>query len=181
MNRRDSLKNIAASTIGLAAFSTYLLSCKGSTDTTEVKVETESAFFTDSEKSTLASIADTIIPAGNSIGALSVGTDKFLERLFEKCYEKDVQNNIKFQFVSIENSAKKAHGKAFSKCNQKQREEILLIFSNSEEEAEKSFFELMKSETIRGYKTSEEVMTKYLNYVMAPGFYKGCIDVKETV
>ena len=181
MNRRESLKGIAASTIGLAAFSTYLISCKGSTDSVDVKVANESDFFTPSEKSILASIADTIIPAGTSIGALSVGTDKFLERLFEKCYEKEVQDNIKAQFVSLENAADKAYGKAFSKCDQKQREEILLTFSNSEVEAEKNFFDLMKSETIRGYRTSEEVMTKYLNYVMAPGFYNGCAEVKETV
>lgn len=180
MNRRDSLKGIAAGTIGLMAF-THLISCKdSSSNTTIAKVATESDFFTVSEKSTLTSIADTIIPAGTSIGALSVGTDKFLEKLFEKCYEKDVQDNIKAQFAALNQKAETEHEKIFSKCDQKQREELLLSFSTSEVEAEKEFFDLMKSQTIRGYRTSEEVMTKYLNYVMAPGYFNGCVDIKET-
>src|SRR5688500_14760886 len=40
---------------------------------------------------TLAAVADTIIPSGNAIGALSVGVDKFLQKLIDNCYEKGVQ------------------------------------------------------------------------------------------
>jgi len=112
MNRRESIKNIAAGTIGLAAFS-YFLSCKDSTGSSDTSVAEESTFFTSTEKSILSSIADTIIPAGTSIGALSVGTDKFMERLFEKCYEKEVQDNIKAQFEVLNQKAQQAHGSAF--------------------------------------------------------------------
>ena len=179
MNRRDSIKNIAAGTIGLAAFS-YFLSCKDSTGSSDTSVAEESTFFTSTEKNTLTSIADTIIPAGTSIGALSVGTDKFMERLFEKCYEKEVQDNIKTQFAVLDEKAQQAHGSVFAKCNQKQREDLLLAFSTSENEKEKDFFELMKAETIRGFSTSKEVMVKYLNYEIAPGRYHGCVDVKTS-
>ncbi len=179
MNRRESLKNIAAGTIGLAAFS-YFLSCKDSTGSSDTSVAEESSFFTSTEKNTLSSIADTIIPAGTSIGALSVGTDKFLERLFEKCYEKEVQENIKTQLAVLEQKAEQTHGSDFSECSQKQREDLLLVFSTAENEQEKDFFDLMKSQTIRGFRTSKEVMVKYLNYEIAPGRYHGCVDVKTS-
>ena len=35
----------------------------------------------------------------------------------------------------------------------------------------------MKSETIRGFNTSREVMLQYLNYKIVPGHYYGCVDV----
>ena len=41
---------------------------------------------------------DTIIPAGDSIGALSVGVDKFLQKLIDKCYDSKVQENVKAHF-----------------------------------------------------------------------------------
>jgi hypothetical protein len=49
----------------------------------------------------------------------------------------------------------------------------------SENKDDKDFFDLMKSETIRGFSTSKEVMTKYLKYKVAPGHYHGCVDVKS--
>ena len=55
---------------------------------------------------------------------------------------------------------------------------LLLKLSASENKPEKDFFALIKSETINGFNTSKEVMTKYFNYKVAPGHYYGCIDVK---
>jgi hypothetical protein len=44
---------------------------------------------------------------------------------------------------------------------------------------EKDFFDLMKSETIRGFNTSQKVMQDYLGYKVAPGHYYGSVDVKS--
>lgn len=126
----------------------------------------------------LASVADTIIPGGSDTpGALTVGVDKFLQKLFDDCYEKETQDNINAQLKSLDAMAQKAHAKSFIVCDQAQREELLLKFEASENKAEKDFFDLVKSETIRGFNTSREVMTKYLNYKVAPGHYYGCVDV----
>lgn len=136
-----------------------------------------SSMFTTQEQDLLASVTDTIIPAGNSIGALKVGVDKFLQKLFQDCYEKDVQQNIKDQLSKLNNDARRTHGKAFSLCDQKERQELLLKFSGSADRSEKDFFDLMKSETIRGFNTSKEVMLDYLHYKVVPGHYYGCVDV----
>ena len=130
------------------------------------------------EQDTLAAVVDTIIPAGNAIGALSVGVDKFLQKLIDKCYEKDVQENIKLQLGHLDTMAQAAHGKPFAQGDQVQRQELLLKLASSENKAEKDFFNLMKAETIRGFNTSKEVMKGYLNFKLVPGHYYGCMDVK---
>ena len=133
--------------------------------------------FSSQELDLLTSVSDTIIPAGKSIGAVTVGVDKFLQKLFQDCYEKDVQANIKNQLLKLDKNSQNANGKSFSACDQQQRQEMLLKFSSSEDKAEKDFFDLIKSETIRGFNTSKEVMLNYLNYKVVPGHYYGCVDV----
>jgi hypothetical protein len=135
--------------------------------------------FTFAEQSLLSSAADTIIPAGNAIGALSVGVDKFLQKLFDDCYEKEVQQNIKTQLAALDATAQQAYGKSFNALEQSKRQELLLKLAASSKKEEKDFFNLLKSETIRGFNTSKEVMVKYLKYKVQPGHYYGCVDVKK--
>jgi len=172
MERRKALKKLAIVSGGLITLPQWMISC-GLSDTTVYQTS-----FSLADQKTLASITDTIIPAGNSIGALSVGVDKFLQKLIDDCYEKNVQNNIKAQLKNLEESANAAHKKSFTDCTQAQREVLLLKLSTSQNKPGKDFFDLMKSETIRGFNTSQTVMTEYLSYKIAPGHYYGCIDIK---
>lgn len=133
--------------------------------------------FTRSEQDLISAIADTIIPSDGTIGALSVGVDKFLIRLIEKCYDEAFQNDIKTQLHKLNAAAEKKAGIPFGEGTRKQREDLFLAFSTSGDEDENGFFEFMKDQTIRGFNTSEEVMVNYHHYVMMPGFYDGCVDV----
>lgn len=172
MNRRKAIKHLAIVSGGLITLPQWMVSC-GISDT-----NVHQSSFSTAEQEILASVADTIIPAGNAIGALSVEVDKYLQKLIDDCYEKDVQDNVKTQLKGLETSAKATHKKSFTDCTQSQREELLLKLSVSEIKPEKDFFELIKSETIRGFNTSQKVMQKYLGYKIAPGHYYGCVDVK---
>jgi hypothetical protein len=80
----------------------------------------------------------------------------------------------------LEDSAKAMNKKSFADCTQKEREELLLKFSTSPVKEEKDFFDSVKSETIRGFNTSQKVMQEYLNYKVAPGHYYGSVDVKTS-
>ena len=176
MDRRKALKTLAIVSGGVITLPQWMISC-GISDTAVHQTS-----FSAAEQKILASITDTIIPAGNpiaigSIGALSVGVDKFLQKLIDDCYAKDVQDNVKAQLKNLEASAQTANKKIFAECTQKERETLLLRFSTSENKAEKDFFDLIKSETIRGFNTSQKVMTEYLGYKVAPGHYYGCVDV----
>ena len=171
MNRRDSIRTLMAASGALISLPSW---AEGwSSDTLIISHSS----FTVTEQDILTSVADTIIPAGNSIGALSVGVDKFLQKLFQDCYELDVQTNIKNQLQKLDSNSQSKYGKTYSGCDQQQRQELLLTFSTSTDKSEKDFFDLLKSETIRGFNTSKEVMLDYLHYKVVPGHYYGCVDV----
>jgi len=145
---------------------------------TKADLAAEVSVFSMTQQDTLVSVVDTIIPAGNSVGALTVGVYKFLQKLIADCYDAEVQKNVKVQLIKLDQLAVSALGKSFSSCDQKQREELLIKFSTSEVKEEKDFFSFIKSETIRGFSTSREVMMNYLNYKPVPGHFYGCVDVK---
>ena len=174
VDRRRAVKTIAVASGSLISLPFWMTACSSNdTETNHL------SSFSLHEQEILASVADTIIPAGNSIGALSVGIDKYLQKLIDKCYEKEVQDNFKIQLKGLDESAKTTYNKAFSKCNQQQRKGMLLNLSTSAKKLEKDFFDLVKSETINGFTTSKEVMLNYYHYKVAPGHYWGCVDVKS--
>lgn len=170
MDRRTSLKNLVLATGTLIAL-------PGWAEAWDISSLKNVPLTFASDHTMLAAVADTIIPAGNSIGALSVGVDKFLQKLLAQCYEKEVQDNVSMQLKSLDQKAITTHGKSFAACEQTQREALLNTLALSEEKNEKDFFELIKSETIRGFSTSREVMLNHLNYKILPGHYYGCVDV----
>lgn len=171
MDRRLAIKNLAIASGTLITLPFWMQAC-GVSDT-----DTHVSSFSKSEQESLASLADTIIPAGNSVGALSVGVDKYLQKLFDDCYEKQDQDNIRNQLKVMNASAKNAYGESFTQCTAAQREELLTKWSASEVKEEREFFELMKKETISGFNTSQKVMEEYQNYQIAPGHYYGSVNV----
>ncbi len=171
MNRRSTLKKLLAASGGLIALPAWAQNWS----VNDLTRHRSSFSFTNQE--ILASVADAIIPAGNSIGAVSVGVDKFLQKLIDNCYEKEVQENVKAQLTGLDDAAKRTYGNPFVSCGPTQRLALLVNLSISENKNEKDFFTLIKSETIRGFNTSREVMLQYLNYKILPGHYYGCVDV----
>jgi hypothetical protein len=172
MNRRDSLRTLLMASGALVALPAW------AQEWTRESVNLPRSIFSIDQQDILVSVVDTIIPAGNSIGALSVGVDKFLQKLITDCYDAETQKNVKDQLEKLGQNSMSTHTKSFALCDQKQREELLLKFSESAVKEEKDFFSLMKSETIRGFTTSREVMMSYLNYKPVPGHYYGCVNVK---
>lgn len=171
MNRRSTIKSLATASVALLALPGWARSWNKQT------LQLYVSSFNPSQQDTLSSLVDTIIPAGDSIGARSVGVDIFLQKLLDKCYDKDVQENVKKQLAVLESNAQANYQVSFNACTQAQREALFLQFSTSTVKEEKDFFNLIKSETIRGFSTSEEVMVKYQKYKLAPGHYYGCVDV----
>ncbi len=172
MLRRQALKRMALVSSSLITLP-WWMGC-GPAD----KPLTHSSSFSADQQELLASLADTIIPAGTAIGALSMEVDKFLQKLFDDCYEKPVQENLKAQLKILDDSARSAHGKSFNQCTLQQRTALFQQFSAAKDPQAQEFFKLLRSETIRGFTTSREVMEKYHNYKIAPGHYHGCVDVK---
>jgi len=172
MKRRSALKNIMIGYGSLISLPFWMEAC-GISDK-----DSHQSSFSPFEQEMLAKIADAMIPAGNAIGALSVGVDKYLQKILDDCYEKPVQENVKKQLISLETSAKSRFGKSFGACNIQQIQVMMLNLSGSKVKEESVFFDLMKTETIRGFNTSQKVMQDYLGYQVAPGHYYGCVEIK---
>ena len=171
MNRRDTIKALMAASGSLVALPSWA-EAWGPADV----ISHRSSFPTLTQQ-TLVAVVDTIIPQGKDTGALSVGVDKFLQKLIDDCFEKEAQENIRTQLQLLEESSHALYQKPFNECDQAQREEMLLKFSVSEDPAQQEFFKVIKSETIRGFNTSREVMVNYLHFRQVPGHYYGCVDV----
>lgn len=162
MNRRKAIGNLVTAASGIIILPAWMAGC-GISDST-----THNSSFTGKEQQTLAAVADAIIPAGNAVGALAVGVDKYLQKLFDDCYEQPVQTNIKKQLQALETVGSGSP-----------MQEALKKLAVSPVKEEKDFFDLVKSETIRGFTTSQKVMEDYLGYKVAPGHYHGCVPTKQ--
>jgi hypothetical protein len=177
MDRRKSLKLIGGSVAGIAGL--VLADWKWQI----VDRITHTGFFSFDDEQLISAIADTFIPAGlppklptpdaQPIGALSTGTDQFLIKLFEQCYEREDQELIKAQLKALKKSG-------FEDLSPEEKEKALMALKDSENEEEKMFYDLMRSNTIMGFTTVKEVMADYRGYKVAPGFYHGCVDVPQS-
>lgn len=172
MKRREVLKTLGLATAGIVTLPAW------ASGWTVRDVAIESSIFSSKEQALLSSIADTFIPAHNNLGAIPQEIDKFLIRLFDECYEPDEQDNIKLQLNVLNDRAAEEVSKSFTDCSQSQREELILTFQDSDDEAENRFFQLVKYETIRGFRTSKVVMQDYHGYRIVPGRYNGNVDVE---
>lgn len=182
MNRRKSLKILGGSVVGIAGLA--IVNWKWHiTDQL-----THQGFFSFNEEKLISSIADTIIPEGlppivpnpdaKPIGALSTGTDLYLKKLFEHCYDQEEQVDIKKGLQQLNEQANREFGNDFYKLQKTEREASFMRLASSDDEKLRDFFNLMKSQTITGFTTVKEVMVDYRGYQVAPGFYHGCADVK---
>jgi hypothetical protein len=171
MTRRNTLKALAATSIGVAALGYW------AKDLDYIPDLMSQSFFKPSEQDLITSIADTIIPKGKIYGALELGVPVYLLSYFEKCEKPEVQENIKLQLNNLNQTAKQKFNQKFINCPQEQREELLLAFANSDAEPRQEFFNLMKSQTIWGFRSTKEVMTRHYDYQVAPGHYYGCVDI----
>src|SRR5689334_10987942 len=111
MNRRSAVKNLLVSAGTVITFPSWVLSA-GFADQPVYNTS-----YTPQEQAILASVCDTIIPAGNAVGALSVGVDKYLQKLFDDCYEPAINEEVKNQLIALQSSSKMASGKLFTELN----------------------------------------------------------------
>lgn len=170
-NRRNTLKKLALASTALVALPQWAHGWRAE------DLNISGSSFSEDQQALLAAVADTIIPKGDAIGALDIGVDKFLIRLFDDCYEEDVRDNIKKQLAALDAGSESTYGASFLAQGQKDCEDLLMQFAGSEDEARKSFFRLIKGETIRGFSTSREVMIDYHHYQVAPGHFYGSVDL----
>jgi hypothetical protein len=132
-----------------------------------------------SRENFLAEIVETIIPKTDTPGAKELNIQQFIPMMIADCYDKKSQEIYAKGFELVDNNAKNTYSKSFVECDSKQRLEVLNKMSKSENSDEKLFIQLVKGLTIKGYLSSEYVMTNLRIHEYAPARYHGCVPVKK--
>ncbi len=131
------------------------------------------------EEALLAEIVETFIPATTTPGAKSLGVHQFAMRMIQDCYGPSAQETLQRGLTLTEDAAQKAAGKPFAACDSPQRMAILTTLTTGTDPVGKDFVDMMKGLTIQGYTNSEYYLVNVKKYVMAPGYYHGCVEVPE--
>ena len=123
----------------------------------------------------LATMAETIIPATDTPGAKALNVHQFIQKMVTDCYEPKAQETLRNGLDTLDGMARKSFNKSFGDGDALQR--TALLTQLGQDPAQKDFYTLVKNLTIRGYMSSEYVMTNLTHYQLVPGHYYGCVPV----
>ena len=174
MNRRLLLKEMGAIALYSsfpAILGEFISSCNTNKDKTS-----RAGFFTDDEFHLIEDVTDVLLPRTATPGALDVRVPYFIELVAKNCMNTNDQQLIKKGLQQFHG----AKEKKFSSLSATDKlSTIQKIDEAAFKEADKTWFRIIKKLTLIGYFTSQEGMTKALNYVKVPGEYQACIPYKE--
>ena len=174
MNRRNLLKGMGAIAL-YASFpgvlAEFVSSCKSKTKTLRA------GFFSDDEFALIEQVIDTLLPKTTTPGALETKVPYFLDLVVKNCLSPADQQLIKKGLKELNEQAK---GK-FGSLSKKEKQSLVNKTDASayNNDAGKAWFLIVKKLSMIGYFTSQEGMTKALNYVKVPGTYEACIPYKQ--
>lgn len=170
MKRRNVVKSLLVAAGGLAALPAW------ATGWTPETVG-QTSYGAMAEEEMLAELVETFIPETTTPGAKSLKVHQFILRMVNDCYDQSAQDLLKSGLAKTDELAQQAYTKPFTACDSLQRTDLLRQMGMAVEPATQQFANLVKGLTIRGYTNSEYYLTNVQKYVMAPGFYHGCVNV----
>lgn len=185
MKRRDALKGLGLSlgyVVATPSIISLLQSCKNDAHTTTWTP----VFFTEDQGNVIKNMVDIIIPkTEDSPGAIDVNVHKFIDAYVNEVSSLEEQEHHKKGFEAVV----AALGKPIKNCKTSDYEAVLSKYLKADTASDENFTDNdklvmatligLRSITIWGFKTSEEIGEKVLAYDPVPGVYNGCISLKE--
>ncbi|HEX8405314.1 MAG TPA: gluconate 2-dehydrogenase subunit 3 family protein [Duganella sp.] len=129
-----------------------------------------------------AVLAEHIIPATDTPGALAVGAHRTIDRMLLACATASEQRSFLDGLERVDAQAMDADGKRFRALPPKRRVALLHALDggtapfNGDDQL---FFRKLKSYTLFAYYTSEAGATRELAYLPVPGGYKGNFPLRK--
>lgn len=173
MKRREIIRYtayITGAAISAPLAASLLSGCKPN-EMAETARETVS-FFSSDELNLIKKLTDTIIPKTDSPSASDVGIPDMINHMVGNVYNEADQKEYRTRFNLM---SKYVEGKSDLLAGLKSLESS----SSSEMQETKDAYLKMKQQTVAYYLSSEEIGTKYLNYLPVPGAYEACISVDD--
>ena len=170
ITRREALRRAAL--LAGVAFSPELLSFVGRAQTPAAK-----SYLTAAQSAIASAAAERILPKSETPGAIDVGVPAFIDRFYGEFMSPEEQKLLVAGLAEIE-SAAKPNG-SFATLTPQQQDEVLRRVATSQQGKDPSSFALLRSTTILGYFTSEQVGKTVLHYDPVPGSYDGCVPIDQ--
>ncbi|MGB2715685.1 MAG: gluconate 2-dehydrogenase subunit 3 family protein [Vicinamibacterales bacterium] len=139
----------------------------------------QARYFTPAQLTIAGAIADRIIPRTDTPGAADVGVPAFIDRLYGEFMTEAERRLLTNGLAELEKAAISAHGAPFSTLTAERQDVLLRGIAGAEETRDQSFFRLVRSATVLGYFTSEQVGRNVLHYDPVPGRYEACIPIDQ--
>jgi hypothetical protein len=139
----------------------------------------QARYLTPAQLTMASAIADRIIPRTNTPGAADVGVPAFIDLLYGEFMTEAERQLLTKGLAEVETAARSAHGASFPTLTAERQDLLLRGIARADEGRDRSFFGLIRSATVLGYFTSEQVGRNVLHYDPVPGRYDACIPLDE--
>jgi len=127
----------------------------------------------------LSAVAERILPKTDTPGAIDVGVPAFIDRFYGEFMNAADRRLLASILEDIEQAARSAHSAAFASLASAQQDGVLRAVATAQQGKEPSSFGLLRSVTVLGYFTSEQVGKNVLHYDPVPGAYDGCVPIDQ--
>jgi hypothetical protein len=174
MNRRLLLKEMGVVVL-YSSFPSILSEFISSCNTKEKKLPT--GFFSDDEFQLTEQLTAVMLPKTATPGALETQVAYFIDLVVKNCMTSSDQQLIKkgLQQLNDQQSGK------FSSLSKEEKLNVIkrIDAASYKDDTDKAWFRILKKLALIGHFTSQEGMTKALDYVQVPGDYEACIPYKK--
>lgn len=181
MNRRDAIRSVAllmGSALTVSSLTVFQSGCAPSK-------EKETGVFSADQERLFDTIADIILPETDSPGAKEAKVGALIVVMLEDCYSAADRETIIQSLKEIDELGTQSFNKPFTTLTPDQQTQLIenldkeaYTLASEDRKNIHDGYRIMKELTLLGYFTSEQGATQALNYIMAPGRFEGCVDLK---
>ena len=141
----------------------------------------ERRFFDADQMALLARVADVVMPATDTPGAIGAGVDRFIDGLMADWASASTSARVVATLEAIDETARRNLGHAFVECDEADQAALLgqLARSASGEDAPVPGFGELRNLVLAGYYSSEIGASVELQFELVPGRYLECVPVEE--
>jgi len=143
-------------------------------------------FFTEEEREAVTVLADLMIPATDTPGAVEAGVVDYIEMIVSEWMDAGERERFMRGLRHVDTHAEAVAGVRFAGAGEARQVAILSgletegrTLAERDPDAPTSFFQQTRALVLHGYYTSEIGMMEELRYRPLPGRFEGCVDVAE--
>jgi hypothetical protein len=172
IGRREAIRRAAL--LAGVALSPEWLSLAG-----HAQAPAAATYLTPAQRALVSAAAERILPRTDTPGAIDVGVPAFIDRFYGEFMSPAERELLVSALDAIEQGATAAHKATFAALPAAQQDAVLKGVATAQQGRDPSPFGHLRSVTVLGYFTSEEVGKRVLHYDPVPGAYDGCVPIDQ--